>query len=304
MHPPVRLVAIDMDGTLLDASASRVSERNLRALRAAEAAGITVVIATGRRTAYATPLIANRQLSPTLPIITSNGAVTRTLEGTLLVQRKMENAIARQLCGLLRPFGCVVFTFDGANHNNSLNQNIRHCELVVEDLDEASHHISTWADANRSSIQVIKPLESAFDSGEDPIQGMVAGSIVKMRAAEAALAASPLSQVCANFRTEYPARDLSIVDLIPLGVSKGWALKNLAESLQISRAETMAIGDNWNDLDMLEWAAQGVLMDNAAPELKARARLEGWKIAPSNVEDGVAVILERLLERQKSSVAV
>ena len=298
MHPPVRLVAIDMDGTLLDASANRISERNLRALRAAEAAGITVVIATGRRTAFATPLILNQQLSPTLPIITSNGAITRTLEGTLLVERKLDAGIARELCGLLRPFGCVVFTFDRTNHGSD------HCELVVEDLDETSRHISTWTDLNRSSIQVIKPLESAFDTGENPIQGMVAGGITKMRAAEAALAASPLSKVCANFRTEYPARDLSIVDLIPLGVSKGWALKNLAASLNINRAETMAIGDNWNDLDMLEWSAQGVLMGNAATELKARAKLEGWKIAPSNVEDGVAVILERLLEKQKPSLAV
>jgi HAD superfamily hydrolase (TIGR01484 family) len=298
MHPPVRLVAIDMDGTLLDASANKISERNFRALRAAEAAGITVVIATGRRTAFATPLIIDQQLSPTLPIITSNGAVTRTLEGTLLVQRKLDATIARQLCGLMRPFGCVVFTFDRVHHNSD------HCELVVEDLEETHRHIGTWTDANRSSIQVIKPLESAFDSGEDPIQGMVAGGIAKMRAAEAALTNSPLSQVCANFRTEYPARDLSIVDLIPLGVSKGWALKNLAESLKIDRSETMAIGDNWNDLDMLEWAAQGVLMGNAAPELRIRAKLEGWKIAPSNVDDGVAVILERLVEKQKPSVAV
>jgi hypothetical protein len=292
-----------MDGTLLDATASRISERNLRALRAAEAAGITVVIATGRRTAYCVPLLHDRGLSSNLPIITSNGAVTRSLDGTLFSQRKMQADIARQLCGLMRPFGCVVFTFD-RDHNHANHNSHPRRELVVEDLDETSRHISVWADANRASIEVIKPLESAFDEGEDPIQGMVAGGVTRMRAAEAALAASPLSEFCGSYRTEYPARDLSIVDLLPLGVSKGWALKNLAERLNIGRAETMAIGDNWNDIDMLEWVAQGVLMGNAAPELKARARLEGWKIAPANVEDGVAVILERLLEKQKHAVAI
>ena len=78
-------------------------------------------------------------------------------------------------------------------------------------------------------------------------------------------------------RTEYPARDLSILDLLPPGVSKGWALERLAARLGVDRKETMAIGDNWNDVDMLEWAGQSVMMGNAAPELRDHgqdARLE------------------------------
>lgn len=297
MHLPLRLVAIDLDGTLLDGMGHDLSEHNLKALRAAEAAGIRIAIATGRRTAYASPVFERHGFSPEMPIISSNGAVTRTLGGKILAQRKMRADVARELCGLLRPFGVVVFTFDRAGNGN-------HRELVVEDLDETSRHIALWAEANRNAIEVIKPLESAFDSGEDPIQGMVAGSVAQMRMAEAALAASPLSSLCAAIRTEYPARDLSIVDLMPVGVSKGVALRELCEMLGIDRKETMAIGDNWNDLDMLEWAAQGVLMGNAAPELKTRAKLEGWKIAPTNAEDGVAVILERALLRQREQAAV
>ena len=61
---------------------------------------------------------------------------------------------------------------------------------------------------------------------------------------------------CECVRTEYPARDLSILDLLPRGVSKGWALERLARRLGMDRKETMAIGDNWNDVDMLEWAGQ------------------------------------------------
>ena len=72
-------------------------------------------------------------------------------------------------------------------------------------------------------------------------------------------------------RTEYPARDLSILDLLPQGVSKGAALKKLAAHLGVDREEVMAIGDNWNDVEMLEWAGQGVLMGNAAVELRAMA---------------------------------
>ena len=98
-------------------------------------------------------------------------------------------------------------------------------------------------------------------------------------------------------RTEYPARDLSILDLLPPGVSKGWALERLAARLGVDRKETMAIGDNWNDVDMLEWAGQGIVMANAAPELRTLAKMRGWKQAPSNDQDGVAVVLEAVLAR-------
>ena len=98
-------------------------------------------------------------------------------------------------------------------------------------------------------------------------------------------------------RTEYPARDLSILDLLPPGVSKGWALERLAARLGVDRKETMAIGDNWNDVDMLEWAGQGVMMANAAHELRAMAKMRGWKQAPPNDQDGVAVVLEAEVAR-------
>ena len=122
-----------------------------------------------------------------------------------------------------------------------------------------------------------------------------------MRQAEKALRDSTLSTSCAAVRTEYPARDLSIVDLLPPGVSKGWALERLAARLGVDRKETMAIGDNWNDVNMLEWAGQAILMGNAAQDLRAMAKLNGWKQAPPNDEDGVAVTLERALSRLSSA---
>jgi hydroxymethylpyrimidine pyrophosphatase-like HAD family hydrolase len=64
----------------------------------------------------------------------------------------------------------------------------------------------------------------------------------------------------------------------------------------------MAIGDNWNDVDMLEWAGQPVMMGNAAGELRALAKLRGWKQAPPNDEEGVAAVLEMLVEKQGSVV--
>jgi Cof subfamily protein (haloacid dehalogenase superfamily) len=276
-----------MDGTLLPTFAQEISRRTVQALRAAQEAGITVAIATGRRTAYTAPLLDGLGLRADTPLLTSNGAVTRTLGGERIDRAQMDARVARGLCGLLRPFGVLVFTFDKLGRG----------ELVLEELDKAQGRISLWVEANRNAIEVVKPLELALNDGEDPIQGMVTGSLGKMKKAEQALKASEWSGSCECIRTEYPARDLSILDLLPPGVSKGWALERLATRLGVDRQETMAIGDNWNDVDMLEWAGQGVMMGNAAAELRAMAKMRGWRQAPPNNEDGVAVVLEAVVAK-------
>jgi hypothetical protein len=253
MHPPVRLVAIDVDGTLLPTFTQALAARVALALKAAQEAGITVAIATGRRAAYTAPLLTGHGLRADTPLITSNGAVVRTLGGDRIDRCTMEARVARGLCGVLRPFGAVVFTFDRPGRG----------ELVLEDLAQAHGRIALWVEANRNAIEVIKPLEDALMDGDDPIQGMAAGSLSLMRAAEQAVRASEWAGDCECVRTEYPARDLSILDLLPQGVSKGAALKKLAAHLGVERKDVMAIGDNWNDVEMLEWAGQGVLMGNA-----------------------------------------
>ena len=287
MHPPPRLVAIDVDGTLLPTFAQEISPRNARALKAAQEAGIIVALATGRRTAYTVPLLQGLGLQADTPLITSNGAVIRTLGGDPIDRCQLEARVARGLCGLLRPFGVLVFTFDKTGRG----------ERVIEDLEQVHGRIAVWVEANLNAIEVVKPLERALSNGEEPIQGMVAGGVSKMRKAEKVLKASEWSGSCECIKTEYPARDLTILDLLPPGVSKGWALERLAARLGVVRRETMAIGDNWNDVDMLEWAGQGVIMGNAAGELRAMAKVRGWKQAPPNDQDGVAVVLEAAMAK-------
>jgi hypothetical protein len=276
-----------MDGTLLPTFAQKINERTARALAAAQEVGITVAIATGRRTNYTVPLLEGLGLRADTPLITSNGAVIRTLGGEPIDRCHMEARVARALCGLLRGFGAVVFTFDRPGRG----------ELVLENLEMTHGRISLWVEANRNAIEVVSPLENALPDGEDPIQGMVTGTLAKMRLAEKALKSSEWAADCECVCTEYPARDLSILDLLPPGVSKGWALARLAGRLGVDRKETMAIGDNWNDVDMLEWAGQGVMMGNAAQELRTMAKMRGWKQAPPNDQDGVAVMLEAALAK-------
>jgi hydroxymethylpyrimidine pyrophosphatase-like HAD family hydrolase len=279
------MIAIDIDGTLLPSAGAIVSERNCRALAEAQRSGLTIVIATGRRQAYATPLLAPAALQPETVLITSNGTVTRTLAGKAIDRFFLPVETARALCPALRPFGTTVFTFDCEGPG----------ELVVESLEQVHRRIALWVDANRPWIREVDPIERAFDAGDSPVQGMVCGTIAAMRDAEAWLACSEYASAIEMHRTEYPARDLTILDILPPGCSKGTALRRLAERRGIASQEVLAIGDNWNDLEMLKFAGRAVVMSNGAPDLVQLARQQRWEIAPGNDDDGVAQVIESVL---------
>jgi len=92
-------------------------------------------------------------------------------------------------------------------------------------------------------------------------------------------------------RTEYPAQNLSMIDVLNGGCSKGHALERWANHRGIARAEVMAVGDNHNDVEMLEFAGHPVIMGNACEELRGR----GWTVTLGNDRCGVAAAVERVL---------
>jgi hypothetical protein len=211
--------------------------------------------------------------------------VTRTLSGDSIDRFLLPVETARALCPALRPFGTMVFTFDREGPG----------ELVLESLQTLHDRIALWVEANRPWIREIRPLERAFDQGEAPVQGMVCGGLEEMRRAESWLGSSAYAPFVEVHRTEYPVRDLTILDILPPGCSKGVALRRLAEQRGIRAEEIVAIGDNWNDLEMLEYAGQPVVMVSGAPDLVELARRRSWQLAPGNDEDGVASIVESVL---------
>lgn len=285
-HDSVKLIAIDIDGTLLPSIGGAITERTRQSLRQAEEAGIEIAIATGRRQAYALPLLEPIGLKPETVLITSNGTVTRTFSGTRIRRALLPVDTARDLCAVLRQFGgATVFTFDFDGPG----------ELVVESVALLEEQVRLWVEANRASIKEIQPLERAFDAGDAPVQGMICGTVEEMDRAEAWLASSPFAEKIEMHQTQYPLRELSILDLLPPGCSKGVALGQLAKERGLKPEQIMAIGDNYNDLEMLKYAGHPVLMGNASPELLVMAREFGWRIAPPNDEDGVATVIEGVL---------
>jgi hypothetical protein len=184
----------------------------------------------------------------------------------------------------------MVFTFDREGVG----------ALVIENLHQLHARIDRWVEANRPYLVEIDPIERAFDAGEEPIQGMLCGTVEEMVAAEKQLLSSAVAVQIAMHRTEYAARNLSILDLLPPGCSKGAALDCLARIRGLRPEHIMAIGDNLNDLEMLDYAGQAVVMGNASEEIRSLAQRRGWQVTASNDEDGVAVAIEELLRRQSS----
>jgi hydroxymethylpyrimidine pyrophosphatase-like HAD family hydrolase len=320
MTPQIRMIALDMDGTLLGSDA-RVSPRNLAALQAAESVGIRVVIATGRRHCYAMRQLRGLGLSDDSVLVSSNGTVTRMLgPGARLLDRNfLSTETSLWLCDHLAEFrNALVITFDRVGPDGEDTRG----SLVVEHLAELTGSIDRWIAANEPYIETVVPIEQALlnPTGgfiDPPIQMMVCGTVERMRRAEARLLEHPgVSAVgitppgsrpgatVALSRTEYPARDLSIVDILPAGCSKGTALLRLAKTWAIHPSEMLAIGDNWNDVSMLEIAGQAVLMENAPEDLKLLAAAQGWLIAGHHDADGVAEAIENILLSQSLSEPV
>jgi Cof subfamily protein (haloacid dehalogenase superfamily) len=279
--PPIRLVAVDIDGTLLN-SQFRVSEKDLQALRRASQQGIEVILVTGRRHAFALPIA--QQLGFDLWLISSNGAVTRSLQGEAFHRDLLPAATCFQLCAAMREFrGNMVITFDKESKG----------ALVLERMDELTSSIRHWLEKNMQYIDFVVPIEKAVVA--DPVQAMFCGTISRMQTALRALESDPIKDQITVVRTEYPARDLCIVDVLNQGCSKGHALERWANYRGIPRERVMAIGDNFNDLEMLAFAGVPFIMGNACEELKSR----GWPVTCCNDENGVAAAVEQVLAREQ-----
>ncbi|MFZ1942572.1 MAG: HAD-IIB family hydrolase [Acidobacteriaceae bacterium] len=292
-----RILACDLDGTLLNGKGV-LTEATAAALRQAIARGVEVVFATGRRHSFAWTMLAPLGLDPETVLISSNGAITRTFGGRPMDRIGLPVETALQLCRQLNDFRkSLVFTFDRTGPG----------ALVVEDIPALHARLSRWVEANLHELEAVLPLERAFDAGEEPVQAMICGTLAVMSEGLAALdapteQAENLRKIISIHRTEYPARDLAIVDLMPNGCSKGSALARLAEHRGVDAAEIVAIGDNMNDAEMLAYAGRAVVMENSPAELLQMAAANGWSVAGSNESDGAAQAILRMLNQAQPAI--
>lgn len=276
--PPVRLIAIDIDGTLLDPH-FQVTEANRDTLQRAHSLGIEIALVTGRRHTFALPVA--EALGFDVTLISSNGAVTRSSSGELFHRDHLPRSAALALIEQMTEYRAnFVLTFD------------RYLKpLVCESADELNLSIKRWMEKNAVDIEFVRPVERSLT--EDPIQAMFCGTIARMEEAQARLLSNvPLVQRITVLKTQYEDRNLCIVDILTEGCSKGHALKRWTEHHGIPREEVMAIGDNFNDIEMLQFAGIPYVMGNACQEL----RDYGWAVTLGNDQSGVAHAVQQVLE--------
>jgi Cof subfamily protein (haloacid dehalogenase superfamily) len=275
---PIRLIAIDLDGTLLN-SKVELPQENLDALQRAHKAGIEIVLGTGRRHDFAMPIA--QILGFDLWLFSSNGAITRSTRGETFHRDLLPKETAIRLAQAMRKFrSYMVLTFDRSGSG----------AIVCENHDRLYGVIQRWMEKNAPYIQYVSPIEEALT--EDPIQAMFCGPIELMETAQAELAACGFSEVFTTLRTQYDHRNLCIVDILNAGCSKGHALERWAAHRGIDRGEVMAIGDNYNDIEMLTFAGHPVIMGNACDDLKNC----GYTVTLHHDEHGVAAAIEQVLK--------
>ncbi len=275
----IRLLAIDIDGTLLD-SKGRVPQANLDAIHRAAGRGVRIVIATGRSFHFA--LQALGDLPDDLTLLAYNGAIARSRSGETLLRRMLPQAVARQVLEATikwRTDTACVFDRPLAG------------QLVYDRMDWSHPNRAGFKRRNAAIIQAVDRLEEAVT--EDPVQVTFNGGVHTMRAISTRLATHPVAPHLEVTLTAYPHRDFAMVDVSGAGITKGTGLAALAGHFDVPQAEVMAIGDNHNDRDMLEWAGTGVVMGNAEPELKTR----GFHLTGTNDEAGLSQAIDRFIPR-------
>lgn len=283
----IRLLALDLDGTLLN-SRGEISQRNRHAIETIRNVGIKVAVVTGRRFRDARPIAL--ELGLDVPVISHNGALTkhaRTLETVAVLPLPLKDS--HQVMSIGKEFGedplvsddhegLGVLVYDHIDGNNlPVQEYVRWAKQVHGD-DEGSN-----------LVQQVDSLREYLD--HEPIHISFSGVCSAMSVLKEHLTLE-LKESVKIFSTEYADKDFTLLDVVHPSASKGAGVAAAASELDILPAEIMAIGDNYNDLEMLLFAGIGVVMANAPLTLR---EIKGLHPTASNKEDGVALAIERFI---------
>ena len=273
--PKIKLIACDMDGTLLD-NDKHISKENIAAVRKLKEAGTYFVIATGRHDSMIKAYM--DELNIEMPVISCNGALVRNpFTDRMFSSSPIEKEKVLSIAEICREHGVDYHIYCHHKiYGEKMSGKIIYYNQRNQDLPERDQ-IKLHIDAdyknfiNDTPEELYKVLILSRDADE-------LNAVREAVTAETGL---------------LPAQsDKDLIDTMQLGITKAKALNDLITELGISIEETAAIGDYLNDLDMIKFAGTGVAMANAVPEVKAAAAFVTEK---SNHHGGVAEAIERLI---------
>ncbi|ADL07408.1 Cof-type HAD-IIB family hydrolase [Thermosediminibacter oceani] len=258
-----RLVVTDLDGTLLD-NEKRVSSANIEAIKRLREAGIMFTIATGRGERAAGPFI--KLLGIDMPAVLFNGGEIYDPSRGPVYTSYLEKDVFHLVIDHFRNSEMGIVTF-------------HHDRIFIADL-KPSHDL--YLKREKVEVERLKDPEEVDEVNKILLVGDV--PLAKKMMAEL--------EKKAGIRINHVQSDRFYLEVIPDGVSKAEGLRKLCDILGIDRQSVVAIGDNMNDLSMIEFAGLGVAVENAEEEIKRAAGL----IVPANTENGVAYLIKKIIE--------
>jgi hypothetical protein len=282
----IRLIALDLDGTLLN-SRGEVSEGNRRAIARAREQGVRVALVTGRRFRDARPLAL--QLGLDVPVISHNGALTKhasTLETVAVLLLPLE--AAQDVLRIGRERGADALVSDDHTGKGVLVYD------HLSDNNQALAKYIAWSsrihgDEAEGAIRRVASLPDYLDHA--PVHISFSGTVSQMQSLGESIKCEMQERVQV-FSTVYTRNDFALLDVLHPQASKGEGVAAAAIEYGLTREEVMAVGDNFNDLEMLHYAGTAVVMGNADARLRS---IEGFHATATNEEDGVALAIERFV---------
>lgn len=272
-----QLLALDVDGTTLDPQGElRPTVRD--AIQAAQAQGLRVVMCTGRRFRTAQPVA--QQLGLTTPLIVHNGALIKDpISGDTLYHQYLPDQVYRQSLTLLSQVSTPLVYID-AFHDN--------IDILTSSWEAAHPFQQAYLQATVAHCRIGANLETP------PLHGVVMMSIMAEASRLHALRGhvevtlDSHAQVTVLTNHNYSGH---ILEIISPNASKWQALQHLIAQENIDSEQVIAVGDDWNDLDMIRHAGLGIAMGSAPDELKAVANY----VTGSNAEDGLAQAIDQFV---------
>lgn len=263
----IRLVAIDVDDTLINHQLE-ISAANVEAIRAIMDKGIIVTLATGRMHRSAVPFARQLGMPEDQPIITYNGAMTRTLAGAMLNHIPIRADVVLDTVALAR---------EGA-----WTLNLYHDDLLF--VASMNSYVKDYEVLSGVPAQVVGPLDTFVQQGNDEVSKLLVIGEPEDTANRLEIIKDQLGS-----RAEVVRSRPHFIEITDREANKGVALARLAQQLGVSADEVLAIGDSGNDVAMFRFAGTSVAMGNAQAAVREQAAF----VTGSNDESGVAQALRR-----------
>ena len=273
-----KLLGFDLDGTILTGE-KKLTERTKKALEAAAASGMIVIPATGRPFAGVPKEI--MEVRGIRYALTSNGArIIDAQEEKVLYEQPVPKEIAEKILDIYDKYDTLQeIYFQGVGYISE--SDLRRVDQMME-----SPAMAEYVRSTRKVVKSIRETMQELPGGVDKVHAIFANQTEKMQALR------ELEQMEDVTVTRALSNN---IEVNAEGVDKGKGMLKLAELFGISREEIIVFGDGWNDISMIREAGCGVAMGNAQEAVKAAADI----VTDSNEEDGVAKVIEKILQKRQ-----